>query len=144
MNPGLEFAQKLSLAYESQCKQLCRQWKLTQTALDVLLFLANNPEYDTARDIVEIRKIKANLVSVNVNRLVEQGYLERQTVAGDRRKIRLVLTAAAQPIIRAGQENQAAFGAVLFRNVSAADQAAFDRTVAEMGKNLDVLLEVRR
>ena len=41
-----------------------------QTAFDILMFLANNPEYKTARDIVEIRKIKANLVSVNVDRCV--------------------------------------------------------------------------
>ena len=143
MNTGLEFAQKLSLAYERRCKPLCRQWKLTQTALDILLFLANNPEYDTARDIVEIRKIKANLVSVNVNRLVERGYLDRQAVAGDRRKIRLVLTAAAQPIVEAGRTMQTKFGTLLFRNVSAADQAAFSRAMAEMSKNMDAMLEDR-
>ena len=143
MNSGLEFAQKLSLAYESQCKPLCRKWRLTQTALDILLFLANNPECDTARDIVEIRKIKANLVSVNVNRLVERGYLERQAVAEDRRKIRLVPTTAAQPIIEAGQTMQAAFGAALVQNVTAADQAAFQRAMAEISKNMDALLEDR-
>ncbi len=38
------------------------------------MFLANNSEYKTARDIVEIRKIKANLVSVNVDKLVNEGY----------------------------------------------------------------------
>ena len=37
------------------------------------MFLYNNPEYKTARDIVEIRNIKANLVSVNVEKLVQDG-----------------------------------------------------------------------
>ena len=40
------------------------------------LFLANNPDYKTARDIVEVRHIKANLVSMNVDKLVQEGYLE--------------------------------------------------------------------
>lgn len=40
----------------------------------------------TASDIVEVRKLKANLVSVNVDRLVQEGYLRREAVAGDRRK----------------------------------------------------------
>ena len=32
---------------------------------------------DSAKDIVEIRKIKANLVSIHVDQLVDQGYLSR-------------------------------------------------------------------
>ena len=71
---------------------LCHELKLPQTAFDILMFLANNPEYKTARDIVEIRKIKANLVSVNVDKLVNEGYLERKPVENDRRKTELVCT----------------------------------------------------
>ena len=35
------------------------------------------------------QKIKANLVSVHVDRLVKEGYLERRAVEGDRRKTEL-------------------------------------------------------
>lgn len=90
MNPYMEFAHKTDLAYSALCHSLCRELNLPQTAFDILLFLANNPECDTASDIVELRKIKANLVSVNVNRLVEEGYLHREPVPGDRRKTRLL------------------------------------------------------
>ena len=86
MNPYMEFAHKTDLAYSALCHSLCRELNLPQTAFDILLFLANNPECDTASDIVELRKIKANLVSVNVNRLVEEGYLHREPVPGDRRR----------------------------------------------------------
>ena len=82
MNPYMEFAHKTDLAYSALCHSLCRELNLPQTAFDILLFLANNPECDTASDIVELRKIKANLVSVNVNRLVEEGYLHREPVPG--------------------------------------------------------------
>ena len=59
----------------------------------------NNPGYRTAGDIVEVRRIKANLVSVNVDKLVREGYLRRETVEGDRRKTLLVCTERAQPVI---------------------------------------------
>ena len=75
MNLSMEFSRKVSLAYGEACKPLCRELNLPQTAFDILLFLANNPAYSTAADIVEIRKIKANLVSVNVDKLVRDGYL---------------------------------------------------------------------
>ena len=103
MNPYMEFAHKTDLAYSALCHSLCRELNLPQTAFDILLFLANNPECDTASDIVELRKIKANLVSVNVNRLVEEGYLHREPVPGDRRKTRLLCTKQAQPIIDKGR-----------------------------------------
>ena len=82
MNSGIEFAQKINLAYNSVCKPLLHKFNLPQTAFDILMFLANNPEYTTARDIVEVRKIKANLVSVNVDRLVCDGHFIRQATCG--------------------------------------------------------------
>ena len=90
MNPTIEISFKTAQAYSAMCKPLCQELKLPQTAFDILMFLANNPDCTTARDIVEIRKIKANLVSVNVDRLVQEGYLERRAVAGDRRKTQLL------------------------------------------------------
>lgn len=89
MDISIEFVRKIGTAYSSACKPLCQRWRIPQTAFDILMFLVNNPQYKTARDIVEIRKIKANLVSVNVDRLVTEGYLERKAVEGDRRSFSL-------------------------------------------------------
>ena len=75
--PGIEFGRKTSAAYAALCKPLCQKLHLPQTAFDILMFLANNPGYQTASDVVEVRKLKANLVSVNVDRLVQEGYLIR-------------------------------------------------------------------
>ena len=109
MNSGIEFAQKINLAYNSVCKPLLHKFNLPQTAFDILMFLANNPEYTTARDIVEVRKIKANLVSVNVDRLVCDGYIIRKETKGDRRKTQLICTPAAEKIIKEGQVLQKDF-----------------------------------
>lgn len=43
-----------------------------------------------------------NLVSVHVEQLVQGGYLLRESVDGDRRKIGLRCTERAQPIVREG------------------------------------------
>ena len=106
---SIEFAHKMSLAYGATCKALCRELKLPQTAFDILMFLANNPDYKTASDIVEVRKIKANLVSVNVEKLVQDGYLERRAVEGDRRKVELICTKKAESVIENGKKLQQDF-----------------------------------
>ena len=141
MNLKIEFARKMSLAYTAVCRPLCQEMKLPQTAFDILMFLANNPECTTARDIVEIRKIKANLVSVNVDRLVQEGQLERRAVAGDRRKTQLLCTEKAQPVIARGREVQERFFARLLVNTDATIREAFFRTMEVIGKNLDEILK---
>ena len=141
MNMSMEFSRKLALAYTAICKPLCQTLKLPQTAFDILLFLANNPAYQTAADIVEVRKIKANLVSVNVDKLVRDGYLTREPMPGDRRKTRLLCTEKAQPIILQGRQLQAAFLQRLFAHTVQQMQDAFLKTSSIMDKNLNELLE---
>lgn len=97
---NIDFARKLELAYHQQCKDLCHEFHLKQTGFDILMFLGNNPQYKYAKDIVEIRKIKANLVSIHVDQLVDQGYLSRIDVPGDRRKVELVLNKKANDVIK--------------------------------------------
>ena len=141
MNVSMEFSRKLALAYTAICKPLCQTLKLPQTAFDILLFLANNPAYQTAADIVEVRKIKANLVSVNVDKLVRDGYLTREPMPGDRRKTRLLCTEKAQPIILQGRQLQSAFLQRLFAHTDQQMQNAFLKTISIMDKNLNELLE---
>ena len=141
MNMSMEFSRKLALAYTAVCKPLCQTLKLPQTAFDILLFLANNPAYQTAADIVEVRKIKANLVSVHVDRLVQEGYLERCAVEGDRRKTRLLCTEKAQPVIRQGRAVQNAFFARLLDHTDEATREVFFRTMETIGRNLDQIIQ---
>lgn len=141
MNMSMEFSRKLALAYTAVCKPLCQTLKLPQTAFDILLFLANNPAYQTAADIVEVRKIKANLVSVNVDKLVRDGYLTREPMPGDRRKTRLLCTEKARPVIMQGRQLQSAFLQRLFAHTDQQMQDAFLKTIAIMDKNLNELLE---
>ena len=106
--------------------------------------MANNPEYHTARDIVEVRRLKANLVSVNIARLVEDGYLTRSPIPGDRRKVALALTDQATPIVTRGQALQQAFFSDLFQGVSSADQTVFHHVLNAMAQNLDAALKGNR
>ena len=141
MNFSIAISRKIALAYSAVCKPLCRQLELPQTAFDILMFLGNNPDYKTASDIVEIRHIKANLVSVNVDRLVREGYLTRRGVEGDRRKTELLCTEKAQPIIARGRQLQNAFSERLFAGMDEEARRAFSEAMHLIEHNLNELLE---
>lgn len=105
------------------------------------MFLGNNPQYKHAKDIVEIRKIKANLVSIHVDRLVEQGYLSRVNVPGDRRKVKLILNEKANDVIKKGKVFQRQFFSSLFMNIDGEHKKIFKETLELMEKNLEDLME---
>ena len=77
-----DHSKKLAEAYEKVMQPLCKKLDMPKTALDVLMFLANNPEFNTAGDVCRYRNIKAALVSFHVEKLVEAGFVERQAVKG--------------------------------------------------------------
>lgn len=138
---NIDFARKLEMAYHQQCKAICKEFNLKQTGFDILMFLGNNPQYRHARDIVEVRKIKANLVSIHVDQLVEQGYLSRINVPGDRRKVELVLNEKALVIIEKGKLFQNDFIASLLVGIDQKHQEIFKETLELMEKNIDKLME---
>ena len=104
-------------AYNKMCEPILHEFDIPQVSFDILMFLNNNPELCTAQQISEFRKIKKNLGSVHVDKLVTAGYLQRGSVTGDRRKVLLSCTEKAQPILKAGLEMQQNFNQKLTRNI---------------------------
>ncbi len=141
MHFSIAIPRKIALAYGNACKPLCRELELPQTAFDILMFLGNNPEHRTASEIVELRHIKANLVSVHVERLVQEGYLLRRSVAGDRRKTQLLCTEKAQQIIARGRQLQEAFSQRLLANMELQAREAFAVAMEQIEANLNTMLE---
>lgn len=133
---SVEFAHDLLEAYTGACKPLCREIQMPQTAFDILMFLANNPDYCSARDIVAVRGLKANLVSINVDKLVREGFLERCPDAGDRRRTILRCTDLARPVIEKGRRFQEAFMEGLFQDIPEEDRKAFVRVMEKIRENL--------
>lgn len=104
-------ARQLLEGYTAAMQPLCRREGLAPNGVDILLFLANNPGLDTARDVCTYRGLKPGIVSFHVEKLVQEGYLLRQPAPGDRRKCRLVCTEKAGPVVQQGRELQETFSA---------------------------------
>ena len=93
------YTRRILDAYAAVMQPLSAELDMAPNAVDILLFLANNPGLDTARDICTYRRLKPGIVSFHVDNLVREGYLLRTRDPGDRRRCRLVCTDKAAPII---------------------------------------------
>ena len=124
-------------AYHTVLAPLCEQTQLPPAAVDILLFLANNPGHDTAAAVCRMRGLKPGIVSFHVDRLVTEGYLLRRSVPGDRRKTSLVCTEKAAPVIEQGRTLQRAFAEQLADGLSEEDLEHFRRCIAAFDRNIE-------
>ena len=130
------YSRRFADAYAAAMRPLAQETGLPQGAVDILLFLANNPGLDTARDVCACRGLKPGIVSLNVENLTAGGYITRQSVPGDRRKCRLVCTPKAEPIVSRGRALQEAFFARMTEGVPHGDLEACLRCFAAFDQNL--------
>ena len=146
MLPAVRFytyAKRFEEAYTTVMRPLTVELKMAQPAVDILLFLANNPGMDTARDICTYRHLKPSIVSFHVDNLVQQGYLERQDIPGDRRKCRLVCTDKAAPVIQRGRAVQEAFSRQLTEGLTPEELEICFRCFTVFGENMTRLTDRR-
>ena len=115
----MEFSQLLRAArqfervFAQRISPVLERCELTMGEIRVLLFLANNPGCDTARDVVMVRGLGKSQVSQAVELLVGKGFLARSPSQRDRRIVHLAITEAGWPAAREAQAVQARCGRAL-------------------------------
>ena len=97
---------------------LCARYGLTMREVHVLLFLANNPGCDTARDVTELRGMSKSQVSQAVEHLVREGLLLRTPDRSDRRVVHLSITPEGMPLALECRDIQCACGQRLFAGLT--------------------------
>lgn len=95
--------------YEMLARAVCDSYGLTQMEYDILMFLHNNPQYNTAADIVKVRKSTKSHVSTSMKGLENKGLIRRIQSAINKKHVEIVLLDQAEPIIEAGLEAQRQF-----------------------------------
>ncbi len=135
------YAKKLGLAYTHALLPLSKETGISHTAIGILLFFANNPDLATARDICECRGFKRANVSAHVERLVNEGLLERKAYPGDRRKDILVCTQKAQPLIEAGRKAQEQFTKSVICGLTEEEFTVLEHCFKVMNGNIDKLIK---
>ena len=122
--------------YTRCLEPVCRDFRLTQNELAVLLFLNNNPGRDRAADIVSCRGIAKSHVSLAVSTLEARGILSRRFDASDRRSCHLVLTEKGTEIAEAGAARQRQFFDALYTGISPQEWAQMRGVIQKIMENI--------
>lgn len=136
----LKAGRQLEKLYTRSITQVSDAYDLTKVEVDVLLFLYNNPEYDTARDIVELRGIAKSYVSKAVDLLINKGFLQAETDAKDRRVSHLTIQALALPIVKEARLVQDKLIQTLYQGISEEEQERLETIFTKMAQNVQEAL----
>ncbi|MCI2062148.1 MAG: MarR family transcriptional regulator [Eubacteriaceae bacterium] len=110
--------QQFRKLYERMTNEVSARYGLARMELDILMFLAENPDLDTARDIVELKYLAKSGISKAIDVLVKRGYLDVVQDPDDRRVFHLQLKEAAEAVIDAMTDVQGKLADIIFSGIT--------------------------
>ena len=95
--------------YELLSGKVCDKYELTQMEYDILMFLYNNPQNNTAAEIVKIRKSTKSHVSTSLKNLENKKLVERKQSEENKKHVEIFLLDKAELIVEEGINAQKQF-----------------------------------
>ena len=88
--------------YEMKVSGVCEKYQLRQLEYDILMFIYNNPAYNTVADIVRIRKSTKSHVSTSLKVLEDRGFIDRRVDKDNKKHVTIHLLQLANEVIEDG------------------------------------------
>lgn len=126
----------LTKQYNLMFEPLLKKYQITQIEIDVLAFLANNPEYKHAQDIVNIRGISKAHVSCALEKLVKRNLIERRVDQNNRRCNCLYVSSQADKLVAEIRAVQHQYNKLAYRGLSDEDNDNYRRIISQIYENL--------
>lgn len=125
--------------YDRRIEESAHRLGLTKPEADVLLFLANNPQHNTARDVVHYRGFSKTYVSRSVESLTRRELLTAVQSAADRRVQYLHLTERASLPVQMLRQTQKEFFHTLTEDLTDEELAGMERIFIKVNHKLKSL-----
>lgn len=132
-----EYQNVIKTFYAKCVEKVCEKHHITRMELDILLFLANNPIFNTASDMVEVRCLSKSQVSVSIKLLEKKGYLRKEYVNGNRKTAHLLICDSASHIVADGKAAQEQFVAIMFAGIPQEEIQSMKRCMKHILENIN-------
>ncbi|MCI8292700.1 MAG: MarR family transcriptional regulator [Hespellia sp.] len=140
LNPW-EHQNSIKTLYANCVGEICTKHDISRMELDILLFLANNPLFDTATDIVEIRYLSKSQVSASIKLLEQRGFLRKEYTDHNRKTAHLRICGPAANIIHDGKYAQEKFLSLMLKGFSQEEINTIQQYNARIWQNIHTYLK---
>lgn len=132
---------KFDKVYRKLCAQAVEEYGFTPNEILVMMFLANNPDLNSASDIAHYRNISKSLVAKSVEALCQKGYITTGKDRKDRRLVHLYLTEQSREVVEALRACRSGFLKKLYEGISERDMETISRAASVMNQNIESILK---
>ena len=131
----------ITLYYEMLTAPTCDKYNLKKMEYDILMFLYHNPEYNTAADIVRIRKSTKSHVSTALKVLEERGYITKKTSSNNKKRVELFLEDSANEIVKEGLTVQNQFAYDMLQGLTEEEIKVCSRVFKKICRNAEECIQ---
>ncbi len=133
----LNKAQTIKKLYSNVFERIAVEYSITANEVMILTFLKDDFDQDMATDIVNTLMISKSHVSLSVNNLEKAGYIVKKQDVNDKKKIHLVITERAKPILDEIDEEQNKLYEVIFKGISEEEKEILKLILQKMCNNIN-------
>lgn len=144
MNNTLELllsGQQFKKLYEKKCHQISEKYGLNKIEIEILLFFDSHQEYDTAKDIVDLKFFAKSHVSKAITSLIHDGYLCGKHDEEDRRCVHLNVTDHAKQVIQEAKDMRQDLLTILYKNISEEEREIMVNVAKKLADNIKEAIE---
>lgn len=140
MNHWLEYSAAIEDLYLQMVSPVFKKHGLTFMEFTVLMFLHNNPQYNTASEIVKYRHLTKSHVSLAVQTLKQKNLIDCQYQGKNRRSIHLYVQENASEIIQDGILIQKEFRAILHDGLNEEEIDRINQYTEHINQNITMYM----
>ena len=133
----LNKAQIIKKLYSNVFERIAVEYNITANEVMILTFLKDDFDQDMATDIVNTLMISKSHVSLSVNNLEKAGYIVKKQDVNDKKKIHLVITEKAKPILNEIENEQNKLYEVIFKGISEEEKEILKLILQKMCNNIN-------
>jgi DNA-binding MarR family transcriptional regulator len=133
--------QQFKKIYDRKCNLLSKKYGLSKIEIEILLFLENNPSYDKAKDIVELRFYAKSHVSKAIDTLIHKGYVLAKPDEHDRRSVHIKINADAEQVIKAAKEMRNNLIEILYKDITLEEEIIMEHVAKKIANNIKEALD---
>jgi len=133
----LNKAQIIKKLYSNVFERIAVEYNITANEVMILTFLKDDFDQDMATDIVNTLMISKSHVSLSVNNLEKAGYIVKKQDINDKKKIHLVITERAKPILDEIEYEQNKLYEVIFKGISEEEKEILKLILQKMCNNIN-------
>jgi DNA-binding MarR family transcriptional regulator len=122
--------------YEKKYDEIMRKYNLRKIEIEILYFISNCGEHNTAKDIANLQYISKAHISNSIDDMTHKKYLSIIEDSQDRRYLHLSLTEAAKPVIEEIEMVRNQLFEILFQGISEDERQLIHNISKRIVKNI--------